>query len=100
MTLPQCQPGEREVKVSSFTETHGGLTWYSVDRSQGPEYADSADGGQAGIMAVQRILHHPEDRVKKMSEGRQRAELKEPQNAVQSRRSDWMQVEAVFFFHA
>lgn len=58
-------------------ESHGGLTWYSVDRSQRPEYADSADGRQAGIMAVQRILHHPEDRVRKMSEGRQRAELKE-----------------------
>lgn len=37
------------------------LTWNSVDGSQWSEHSDGTDGRQTGVMAVQRILHHPGD---------------------------------------
>lgn len=51
------------MKNTSLRESDSGLTWYSVDGSQWPEHSDGADGRQAGVMAIQRILHHPGDAV-------------------------------------
>lgn len=49
--------------ASTRPRGRGALTGHSVDGAERPEHTHSADGGEADVVAVQRVFHHPVKRA-------------------------------------